>query len=290
MKKTTKQQELEKKLIEDEYDPITLEEHAENECLLLVESNININQKEISRIVKTAYGKIINGHAVVREHLTPIVIIVMCVFLVVVPILFISFFIINKWWQNGAMIFACLFFSCVSILAAYFIVYRGFIKNTKKLFDVYYFQQGKKRIVIYQNHKYTVYYRNRKELVCVENKTKRWVKDYERADYMNLKLGFNSLVGDLKYQKLKKGGFEIWTPARYDTSTQIHIFSGYASLIVDDEYNPIKVFIGGGRYTSYIYEFKKEKDFKAIIPKELLSACENLQIEPPEKNQWLSYE
>ncbi len=288
MKKTSKQQELEKNLIEEEYDPITLEDRSEDEQLLLNEVDGDIGQKEISHIVKTAYGNVVNGYAIVREHLTPVVIIVMCAFLAV-PILFLSFFIINRWWQNGAMTFACVFFSCASVLVAYFIGYRCFIKNTKKLFDVYYFQQGKKRIIIYQNNKYTIYYRNRKEFICIENKTKKWVEDYERADCMNLKLGFNSLVGDLKCRKIRKGGFEIWTPARYDTSTQIHTFSGYASLIVDDKYKPIKVFIGGGRFTSYIYEFKNTNNFKVNVPQEMLTVCEKLNIEPLKENQWLYF-
>lgn len=272
-------------LIEEEYDPATLEERPEDEHLLLEESD----SIQAAKIVKNAYSKIMSGYATVREHLTPIGIIVMCVFLAV-PILFLTFFIINRWWQNGAMIFACIFFSCGSILVAYFICYKGFIKNTKKLFDVYYFQQGKKRIIIYRNNKYTIYYRNRKEFVCIENKTKKRFKNYERADYMNLKLGFNSLVGDLQYKRLKKGGFEIWTPARYDTSTQMHIFSGYASLTVDDDYNPIKVFIGGGSHTSYIYEFKSNSDFKVTIPKEIITECEKSNIEPPKENQWLVFE
>lgn len=288
MRRTRKELELEEKLILEEYDPVTLEDRAEDERLL-IEDESEHEREQAAQIVKDTYSKVTNGHAIVREHLKPIAIIVMCVFLVVVPILFISFFIINKWWQNGAMIFACIFFSCVSILVAYFIVYRGFIKNTKKLFDVYYFQQDKKRIIIYQNKKYTIYYRNRKEIVSIENKTKKLIKDYERADCMNLKLGFNSLVGELQYNKLKRGGYEIWTPARYDTSTQLHVFSGYASLQVDEEYNPIKIFIGGGRYTSYIYDFKKDEDFKVVVPKELLSACMEMQIEPPKENQWLSF-
>lgn len=289
MKKPSKQQELEKKLIEEEYDPVTLEERAEDEHLLLDEVDSEIGRKEVAHIVKTSYGNIVNGYAIVREHLNPIGIIVTCVFLAV-PILFLTFFIINKWWQNGAMIFACIFFSCGSILVAYFICYRGFIKNTGKLFDVYYFQQGKKRIIIYRNKKYTIYYRNRKELVCIENTTRKWVESYERSDFMNLKLGFNSMVGDLQCRKLKKGGFEIWTPARYDTSTQMHIFSGYASLTVDDEYKPVKVFIGGGRFTSYIYEFKNTNDFKVKVPKEMLTVCKKLNIEPLKENQWLCFE
>ena len=285
MGKTPKQKNLEKMLIEEEYDPVTLEERSEDERLLLEESD----SVQAAKMVKNAYSKIVNGYATVREHLKPIGIIVMCVFLAV-PILFLSFFIINKWWENGAMMFACIFFSCGSILAAYFICYRGFIKNTKKLFGVYYFQQRKKRIVIYRNSKYTIYYRNRKEFVCVENKTKKRCESYDRADCMNLKFGFNSLVGDLKYRKLKKGGFEIWTPARYDTSTQMHIFFFFSSLTVDDDYNPIKVFIGGGRYTSYIYEFKSNTDFKIAIPKEIIAECVKSNVEPPQENQWLTFE
>ena len=289
MGKKQEQQKLEEMLIVEEYDPVTLDERSEDEHLLLEESNSQGSRTQATKMVKTAYSKVDNGYAIVREHLAPIAIICMCVFLAV-PILFLTFFIINKWWQNGVMFFACIFFSCASILVAYFIVYRNFIKNTKKLFDVYYFQQGKKRIIIYQNNKYTIYYRNRKEFVCIENKTKKWVEGYERADSMNLKLGFNSLVGDLKYKKLKKGGFQIWTPTRYDTSTQLHTFSGYTSLTVDEEFNPIKIFIGGGSYTSYIYEFKYDKDFKVVAPKEILMVCERLNIEPLKENQWLSFE
>ncbi len=107
-------------LIEEEYDPVTLEERSEDERLLLEESD----SVQAAKMVKNAYSKIVNGYATVREHLKPIGIIVMCVFLAV-PILFLSFFIINKWWENGAMMFACIFFSCGSILAAYFICYRG---------------------------------------------------------------------------------------------------------------------------------------------------------------------
>lgn len=289
MGRTQKQQELEEKLIIEEYDPVTLEERAEDEHLLLEKANDESGKIQPAQMVKIAYGKISNGYATVREHLKPIAIIVFFVFLLAVPILFLTFFIINKWWQSVGLSFACIFFSCGSILAAYFICYRGFIKNTKKLFDVYYFQQDKKRIIIYQNNKHTVYYRNRKELVCIENKTKKWVKNYERSDCMNLKLGFNSLVGDLKCKRNKKGGFEIWTPARYDTSTQLHVFSGYASLKIDDENNPVKVFIGGGSYTSYIYEFKNDADFKVLVPNELITICKELNIDPPKENQWLSF-
>lgn len=288
MRRTKNQQELEKILIEEEYDPVTLEERPEDERLLLDNANGESEKISAEQMVKMAYAKVDNGYAIVREHLKPIGIIVMCVFLAV-PILFLTFFIINKWWQNGVMIFACLFFSCGAILVAYLIVYRGFIKDTKKLFDVYYFQQGKKRIVIYQNRKYTIYYRNRKELICIENKTKKWVKNYERADCMNLKLGFNSLVGDLQCKRNKKGGFEIWTPARYDTSTQLHIFSGFASLKIDGENNPVKILIGGGSYTSYIYEFRNDVNFKVLVPNEMITVCKQLNIEPPKENQWLTF-
>ncbi len=289
MRKNKKRQELEEKLILEEYNPVTLEELAESEQLLLEKANDENGKIQPTQMVKAAYGKIDNGYATVREHLSPITIIVFFVFLLAVPMLFLTFFIINKWWESGGLSFMCLLFSCGSILGAYFIIYRGFIKNTKKLFDVYYFQQDKKRIIIYQNNKYTIYYRNRKELICIENKTKKWVENYERADCMNLKLGFNSLVGDLKCKRNKKGGFEIWTPARYDTSTQLHVFSGFASLKIDDENNPVKIFIGGGRYTSYIYEFKNDVDFKVLVPKELITKCEELNIEPPKDNQWLTF-
>ncbi len=289
MKRTRRQQELEKKLILEEYDPVTLEDRAENERLLIDDDENEATEREqAAKMVKTAYIKIVNGHAIVREYLKPFALIVMFAFLCV-PIFFLVMFITHKWWRSGAMVFAFILFPGGAICAAY-LIYRYFIKNTKKLFDVYYFQQNKKRIIIYQNNKFTIYYRNRKEFVCVENKSRKFVEDYERADFMNLKLGFNSLVGNLKYRELKKGGFEIWTPARYDTSTQIHIFSGFASLNIDKEFNPIKVFIGGGRFTSYIYDFKNDLDFKITIPMEILTACENLNIEPPEENRWLSYE
>ena len=101
MGKTPKQKNLEKMLIEEEYDPVTLEERSEDERLLLEESD----SVQAAKMVKNAYSKIVNGYATVREHLKPIGIIVMCVFLAV-PILFLSFFIINKWWENGAMMFA----------------------------------------------------------------------------------------------------------------------------------------------------------------------------------------
>ena len=132
MGKKQEQQKLEEMLIVEEYDPVTLEERSE-------ESNSQGSRMQATKMVKTAYSKVDNGYAIVREHLAPIAIICMCVFLAV-PILFLTFFIINKWWQNGVMFFACIFFSCASILVAYLIVYRNFIKNTKKY--NFYFEEG----------------------------------------------------------------------------------------------------------------------------------------------------
>ncbi len=187
------------------------------------------------------------------------------------------------------MTFGVLLFSSGGIAAAC-MLYFVFLRTSRKLFDIYYFQQGKKRIIIYQNKKYTIYYRNRKEFVCIENKTRKWNERYIRDEFMNLRLGFNTLVGELNCQKLKKGGYGIWTPVRYSTATYLHSFSGYASLRVDDEYNPIHLFIDGGVSISYIYDFKKDTNFQVKIPMEILTACENLNIEPPEENRWLSYE
>ena len=146
MRRTKNQQELEKILIEEEYDPVTLEERPEDEHLLLDNANGESEKISAEQMVKMAYAKVDNGYAIVREHLKPIGIIVMCVFLAV-PILFLTFFIINKWWQNGVMIFVFFFFSCGAILVAYLIVYRGFIKDTKKLFDVYHFNRAKSELL-----------------------------------------------------------------------------------------------------------------------------------------------
>ena len=98
--RTKKQQELEEKLILEEYNPVTLEELAENEQLLLEKANDENGKIQPTQMVKTAYGKIDNGYATVREHLRPIAIIVFFVFLFAVPILFLTFFIINKWWES----------------------------------------------------------------------------------------------------------------------------------------------------------------------------------------------
>ncbi len=289
MKRTRKQQELEKKLILEEYDSKTLEDRAEDEQLLSdTLDEIETDQKFAFDIVKKAYGKITNGHAIIRTQFSLFVLFGVILFGIGSPTFLITMYIVKKWWLESGMLFCVLVFSTGSIGAAIG-MYWVFLRTAKKLFDIYYFQQGRKRIIIYQNYKYTIYYRNRKEFVCIENKTKKWIKDYGRDDFMNLRLGFNSLVGDLKYQKLKGGGYGIWTPARYSTATQMHIFSGYATLKVDDEFNPIRLFIDGGRHTSYIYDFKNGTNFKVTLPKEILYACDTLKISPPNENQWLTF-
>lgn len=174
-----------------------------------------------------------------------------------------------KWWQSGALIFAFVLFPSASIAGAC-MLYFVFMRHVKKWFDVYYFRQGKKRVIIYQCKKFTVYYRNRKELVCIENKSGRWVPDYTYEDFMNLKLGFGSLVGDLHFKELRNGGFAIWTPARYNTSTGLYNRNGYALLSTDKEGKPVKLFINGS--PSIIYEFKYEENFKVIIPKQVAYA------------------
>lgn len=290
MRRTQKQQELEKKLILEEYDPITLEDCAEDEQLLSdTWDESEKDQRFAVDLAKKAYGKITNGHAIIRTQFSLFVLFGVILFGIGTPTFFVTLCTVKKLWFNGAMIFATLFFSTGSIGAAIG-MYWVFLRTAKKLFDIYYFQQGRKRIIIYQNYKYTIYYRNRKEFVCIENKTKKWIEDYGRDDFMNLRLGFNSLVGDLKYQKLKGGGYGIWTQARYRTTTQMHMFSGYATLKVDDEFNPKRLFIDGGRHTSYIYDFKNDIDFKVKVPIEILSICEALNIDPPQENSWLSFE
>lgn len=61
MGKTPKQKNLEKMLIEEEYDPVTLEERSEDERLLLEESD----SVQAAQMVKNAYSKIVNGYATV---------------------------------------------------------------------------------------------------------------------------------------------------------------------------------------------------------------------------------
>lgn len=291
MNRSRKQQELEKKLVLEEYDPVTLKDRAEDEHLLIEEEKNESEQEreQAVQIVKEVYKKIIDGHAVIRTQLSIIVIINELVFGLVLPVFFTVLFFVQKWYIDSAQIFGFLFL-LGGCFGGAFIGYWFFLRTVKKLFDVYYFQQGKKRIIIYQNYKHTIYYRNRKELICIENKSKRWVEDYGRDDFMNLKLGFNSLVGDLQYQNLKRGGYIVWSPERYNTATNLYRFSGYASLRVDENNNPVRLFVDGGRNTSYIYDFKKNKDFKVKIPRKMLYVCEKINIEPPRENQWLSFE
>lgn len=244
MSRTRKQQELEEKLILEEYDPETQEEKAEDESLLIGDEKNDVTERErAASIVKEAYKKITCGHAIIRTQFSYFVLFGVVFFGLAIPIFFIVMCITGKWFTI-AEIFV-VFICCAASWGGAYMLYWVFLRTTKKFFDIYYFQQNKKRIIIYQNYKYTIYYRNRKELVCIENKTHKWIERYVRDDFMNLKLGFNALVGELKYQKLKKGGYGIWTPARYSTATQLHSFSGYASLRVDEEYNPIRLFIDG---------------------------------------------
>lgn len=282
--KRVQNSELEKKLILEEYDPETTGDRAEDENLLLDDGC-----EQASAIVKAAYKKLENGHAIVRQQLSLFVCFGVFLFGVGVPAFFFIMFFVEQWWKEGGMIFAVIVFPCASIGAA-IALYHFFLKGAKKLFDIYYFRQDGKRIIIYRNKKYTVYYRSRKELVCIENKTGKWIENYGREDFMNLKLGFNMLVGDLKYQKFKRGGYGVWTPARYETASGLHTHSGYASLRVDGDYNPVSIFIDGGRYTSYTIDFKNTENFKIVIPRQMLVACEQLNIDPPKGNEWITFE
>ncbi len=241
MKRTSKQQELEKKLILEEYNPITLEDRAENEQLLLDTETVNCKNEYAADLVRNSYSKLKNGHAIVRTQFSLFILFGVIIFGLGIPAFFITMYITQKWWNINGTLFCVLFFS-LGFMGAAFGLYWVFLRTSKKLFDVYYFQQGKKRIIIYQNNKHTIYYRNRKEFVCIENKTKKSINDYGRDNFMNLKLGFNFLVGNLQLKKLKKGGYFVWTPVRYSTATKLRNFTGYASLKIDNELKSQKNF------------------------------------------------
>lgn len=277
-------QKLEQKIIEDTYDPVTLEDVAEKEKLLIEDE-----YSEPANIVKKAYKNLKNGHAFISKPFSYIVLIGMCMF-AAIGVFFL--YLIIKDLIDGKIEVVLIFCELIFAFALFgtdVIMYRVFIKSHKKLFDVYYFEQDKKRIIIFQNKKYTVYYRNRKEVVCINNKTREWDADYGYEDYMNLRLGFNGLVGNLKLDKRKNGDFVVWTPARYKTASGLHTTNGYASLRCDSNFFPKRVIIGGGSNEDHIYNFLADKEFKVKIPFELVEICYTCGIEPPKTNEWIEY-
>lgn len=69
MKKTEEESELEKKLILEEYDPITLIDKAEGEGLIIEEE-----ADEGAEMVRSAYKKLPDeGHAIIRQPFSPFV-------------------------------------------------------------------------------------------------------------------------------------------------------------------------------------------------------------------------
>ena len=149
MRRTRKEQELEKKLISEEYNPVTLEDREETENLLIEDKESEQEREQAAQIVRDAYSKVTNGHAIIRTQCAIIVLISEFVFGMAIPAFFIVLFFYEKWYFEPALIFTFLVFVSGSFGSA-FIGYWFFLRTVKKLFDVYYFQQGKKRIIIYK--------------------------------------------------------------------------------------------------------------------------------------------
>ena len=156
----------------------------------------------------------------------------------------------------------------VAICLIIFVFYKCF-----KIYDVYYFQNKGKRIILYINKKYTIIYKSRNDLICFDNKTKR-VCEYELDDFMNIKFGYNRMCGNMKTKK-SKNGYKIQTVIAW--KIKISKPTDKSVLWVDNDMNPKKILIGN----KYIYKLINSESFSLKLPEELLNLCTQDGIELP---------
>jgi hypothetical protein len=259
---------IEKKLLLEQMDPITLEDIPESDDLDLEGSSVSA-----ANLVKTAYGNLQSGRAIVRCK----------------GGVFMWIWIIGAFAWSSVGIWLMVRFGIIyynpdgSSLGFYIaggisIIFIGAAiwawKRCIKLFDVYFFRHKGKNILFYQNSKYTVYYRNRTEVIYIRNKNRVGKKD-SADDFMNLKFFFNHMIGVMKVKE-KKNGYKIKTKPTN---------SEQATLWIDKDMHPKKILIGD----AFIYEFIGDLPDKIKIPKELLQICDEQHITRPPDDDRIEY-
>jgi hypothetical protein len=262
---------IEKKLLLEEMDPITLEDIPETDDLDLEGSSISA-----ANLVKASYSNLQSGKAIVREKAV-IIVLIGTMAIIGMGVWFIVYGIINySHYPQYVFFSACISGAFISTIAGGVLIF--VCKRYIKLFDVYFFRQKGKYIIFYQNSKYTVYYRNRTEEVCINNK-KRIEKRYsdDIGDiFMNAKLGFNRMIGEMKVKETKQ---------EYKIKTKGSKMYGKTTLWLDNDMNPKKILISG----ICIYKFMGDLPDKIKIPKELLDICDERNIARPPDDDKIEY-
>ena len=229
---------VESKLLAETMDSDTLEDKAEKEDLL-IESECD----KVSEMVKMSYKKLTAGHAIVRQKFAIIYAIVLgMMFFGGLTMIILYGFV--YWGREGA---ALGFIGIVPVAFAIGISVVVF-QTCHKLFDVYFCKFNGKRIIFYVNKKYSILYKSRTDIICINNYTGQEIK-YTPDDFMNIKLGFNRLVGILVAKKFKNG-YKIRT--KQFKRFSISRFNGNSTLWIYNDMTPKKILIG----ESYIYKFK----------------------------------
>ena len=229
---------VKEKLLAETIDSYTLEDKAEKEELL-IESECD----KTSEMVKKSYKKITAGYAIVRQKFAIIYAIVLgMLFFGGLTIIILYGFI--YWGREGSFMgFIGIIPVFASIVTSIFVYHRCY-----KLFDVYFCRLNGKRIIFYVNKKYSILYKSRTDYICINNFTGQEIK-YTLDDFMNIKLGFNRLVGKMAANK-RKNGYKIKTKEfKYFSVSR---FNGNSTLWIYNDLTPHKILIGD----SYIYEFK----------------------------------
>ena len=240
---------VERQLLSEAMDADTLEDKAETEELL-----IETEENDISAMVRNSYKNLSAGHAIIREKVFAISVIVLgFMFIGGLTVLILYGFV--YWGMEGHFVgFIGIIPVAVSIVTGIFV-----FKRCYKIFDVYFFNYKGKRIIFYVNKKFSILYKNRTACTCINNFTGNEVK-YTPDDFMNIKLGFNRFVGKMTAKK-RKDGYLIKTKEfkRFTVSQ----FSGNSKLWIDKDLKPKKILLG----EKDIYKFKLiDKDFAETSP------------------------
>jgi hypothetical protein len=277
MQNKNQQPSIEDIISAQEMDPNTLEDLSEKDNL---DENLisGENCDEASAIIKSAFSKLPQFYANVGIPMDGMVYFGL-LFMLVCSIVAMTFGLygITVKYDDGYLIELLLGIFIFLIASA---VFAFVLKRNLSVCRAYYFKDKGKAFVFYISKARTVYYRNRTQIVCIENKTRHVHIDYDgkygAEKYMNLRCGFNRLVGKKRVKR---------TAAGIKIQTLEFRKKGNTTLWVDSRNNPIKIIISGDCY----YKFYPFAERVISIPKELLAACDAQGIPRPTENSSIEY-
>ncbi|MCM1404285.1 MAG: hypothetical protein NC133_02160 [Prevotella sp.] len=220
-------------------------------------SEMSDNSKLALKMVKKSYAKLDTGYARIRMRIGSLFVISILAFIAV------GLFFCIYAFPNG-MVGLVLIVPALS-----FTIY--LLNRSIKIFDVYYFTQNKKKYIFYINKGYTILCTSTKN-ICIKNRTKAVVEYPFYYAYMNAKMGYNRMVGQLKIKK-QKHGYKISTTQF--KSSRGYTIKGQSKLTIDDDSFPKRITVG----EYYEYVFEKENNFSFTIPRELVEIAKEKEME-----------